>query len=169
MRYAKGLKNGRTYYKHRLVVEAALGRDLDPRREKVHHKNEDTLDNRLENLEVTTPKEHSRHHMLIHPLTRHCVFCGTEFTPLPSHRPRDKTCSRPCKCALICVARIGVKAKRIDFEELYELSTSRVMSDNRIAKRTRASYSTVQRIRKWPASLPAQVNKYVQTKYADRT
>lgn len=48
-------------YLHDLVVVAAIERQLGPD-EVVHHENEQTWDNRLENLKVITRSEHAQHH-----------------------------------------------------------------------------------------------------------
>ena len=46
---------------HILVMSEHLGRALEPY-ERVHHINHDKVDNRLENLELTTLSEHTGHH-----------------------------------------------------------------------------------------------------------
>lgn len=46
---------------HRLLMEEELGRYLN-RKEFVHHINGDTQDNRIENLEITSKRQHARIH-----------------------------------------------------------------------------------------------------------
>lgn len=46
---------------HRLVMESHIGRYLNPN-EHIHHKNEITTDNRIENLQIVSPGEHSKIH-----------------------------------------------------------------------------------------------------------
>lgn len=48
---------------HRLIMESFMGRRLK-RKEIVHHKNGNPLDNRLDNLEVMSLEEHGRLHRI---------------------------------------------------------------------------------------------------------
>lgn len=48
-------------YEHRYVMEQHLGRKLD-KKEVVHHINGNKLDNRIDNLQLTTQSEHVTHH-----------------------------------------------------------------------------------------------------------
>lgn len=62
----RGMKiNGKKKDVHRHLMEIHLKRKLE-RHEVVHHKNGDSLDNRLENLEVMTLSDHARMHMKSH-------------------------------------------------------------------------------------------------------
>lgn len=95
-RYAQMKVDGKKRLAHRVIMERHLGRPLT-RAEVVHHRNGDRFDNRIENLEVLSHKEHSGHHNRKYPDTSECVVCGASFTPAATKRGgRKQTCSRPC-------------------------------------------------------------------------
>ena len=59
----KCIKIGDKYlYEHRIIMEEVLGRKLK-KYEVVHHKDENKLNNSIENLQLMTKKEHDRLHM----------------------------------------------------------------------------------------------------------
>src|SRR5262245_55818320 len=71
--------NVRWRYEHRVVMELHLQRKLLTS-EHVHHKNHNTLDNRIENLVVMSGSEHAKHHNLLDRWSKAfecCQECGT--------------------------------------------------------------------------------------------
>lgn len=59
--YKKLTINGKRILEHRYIMQQFLGRTLS-RKEHVHHINHDTLDNRIENLELLDIVEHGKLH-----------------------------------------------------------------------------------------------------------
>lgn len=77
------------------LMSIHVGRWLT-REEKVHHKNEDKLDDRIENYEIVTDAQHGARHTKGMKMADYiCGFCGDEFTRRDDGKPH-KHCSREC-------------------------------------------------------------------------
>jgi len=94
-----GKVKGKQVLLHRLIMKAKADQE-------VHHLNHDKLDNRRENLELTTASDHQRHHSSktvernilsrVYSEFGFCIFCKKEYKKHPSHRGRQKFCSKRC-------------------------------------------------------------------------
>jgi len=88
---------GGKYYS-RWLMEQHLGRKLD-RLEFVHHINGDKTDDRIENLEVMSKKDHCVHHHTVKKtLEFTCYRCGKKFLRKEwyNRRSKRKYCNRTC-------------------------------------------------------------------------
>jgi hypothetical protein len=87
--------NGVWLSEHRYVMEQKLGRKL-ARNEHVHHKDENTLNNDPDNLELVTPREHLLHHnpgrRPVKPY-KQCERCGAYIPQSDGKR----YCSEKCR------------------------------------------------------------------------
>jgi hypothetical protein len=97
-KYPTSRKCGRIRRSH-LVWNRAHPNDLVQQGEHVHHKNRDTTDDRIENLEKLTPLQHATEHdsearaRLHIAVARTCVECHREFMG----RYASKYCSDACR------------------------------------------------------------------------
>lgn len=93
--YIRSNKKDKKYI-HREIMEKYLNRELK-RDEQVHHKNGNHTDNRIENLEVMSNKEHQRLHVLEKTISLTCHRCGKKFKAMDKPFFRLRYCSSKCR------------------------------------------------------------------------
>lgn len=90
-------------YEHRLVAECKLQRLLDEE-EEAHHINEQTNDNRAENIEVLTVADHRAHHAAKRQISKIELTCTECKTPFLRERRQVKP-GRMTFCSSSCNGR----------------------------------------------------------------
>ena len=92
----------RSFLLHRMVMEAVLGRFLEPD-EDVHHRDGNRVNNHPANLELVGHGEHTARHKRRRPIVAACAWCGDPFLTRsvgPHGRP-GKSMPQRC-CSLRC-------------------------------------------------------------------
>jgi len=120
-----GMKyRGRYCYEHQLVWWMNTG-EVPNEDELIHHKNGKKRDNRFENLEKQTRREHTSHHAGGRTMTRiRCPFCGIIFvkerrlTHLIISSKTATFCSRRCN------GKFFVKGQQLSNDKKRRIETS---------------------------------------------
>jgi hypothetical protein len=111
-RYITIKVDGKTKQLHRHAMELHLGRKLRED-EHVHHKDRNRYNNSIDNLEVKIGLAHIRDHAeerRVYPRSKSCHVCGTVFTPHPTKRKRQLTCSKVCADTLRSISEKATKS-----------------------------------------------------------
>lgn len=132
--------NGKSMAIHRYIMEQHIGRKLKTN-EYVHHKNGKWYDNRIENLEIVSPKIHSIHHNQKYPIEKQCIVCKQIFEPHPTKRKRAKTCSRECFRKLISNMKQKITDKQVI--EIYEFYKNKKYTQVQLAEKYNITQATI--------------------------
>lgn len=129
--YIKETQKVMSYPKY--LMEQELGRPLMPN-EEVHHRDENPLNNALENLEVRIHGEHQAEHSTkYHDTIATCGWCGKEFLwtgrrqrTFYANRRYGRNFSEKPFCSRECSGKYGRMIQERDHNSLRKLSSAQV-------------------------------------------
>ena len=139
--YIKETQKVMSYPKY--LIEQELGRQLLPN-EEVHHKDENPLNNNLNNLEVRIHGEHQAEHSTkFYDSTAICGWCGKEFLWTGAQQRRfyanrryGKNFSEKPFCSRECSGKYGHKIQDEEHKTLRKLTGEQItyIRENHIAR-----------------------------------
>lgn len=113
---------------HRVVIENHIGRYLSVG-ELVHHINGNTSDNRIENLELSTSKEHPKHH---YTGANHVEFCCPECDTIFTGAKGKTHLIKPSEitfCSRRCIGKYTPKLKIMSLEKRRDIARRSIIKE----------------------------------------